>query len=85
MRLLAGCASASSSLVPTPILSTCPAVMPFRLPPNSPRTNGDLLAGLDHTEAAWAEYAAQIDRVSTKRRETSARLTSPAGRRLSVP
>ncbi|WP_434771145.1 Rz1-like lysis system protein LysC [Pseudomonas entomophila] len=61
--LLAGCASAPPSPAPTPTVSGCPAVIPCQLPPTRPTHNGDLLADQDRLEQAWAECAAQVDRI----------------------
>nr|WP_219854010.1 Rz1-like lysis system protein LysC [Pseudomonas entomophila] len=61
--LLAGCASVPPSPAPTPIVSGCLAVVPCQLPATHPRHNGDLLSDQDRLEHAWAECAAQVDRI----------------------
>lgn len=38
-------------------------VVPCTLPATSPNDNGDLLNDQDNVESAWAECAAQVDRV----------------------
>ena len=63
LTLLAGCASAPPSPAPTLIVSGCPVVIPCQLPPTTPTRNGDLLTDQERIELAWAECAAQIDRV----------------------
>ncbi|CRI54836.1 Rz1-like lysis system protein LysC [Pseudomonas sp. CCOS 191] len=63
LTLLAGCASAPPSPAPTLIVSGCPVVVPCRLPSTAPARNGQLLTDLERTELAWAECAAQVDRV----------------------
>ncbi|WP_217647994.1 Rz1-like lysis system protein LysC [Azotobacter beijerinckii] len=63
LTLPAGCSSVPPSPVPTLTVSACPLVVPCRLSPSSPRSNGDLLEALERTEAAWAECAAQVDMV----------------------
>lgn len=61
--LLAGCASAPPSPAPTRTVSGCPTVIPCQLPATRPTYNGDLLADQDRLEQAWADCAAQIDRI----------------------
>ncbi|MFV2945253.1 Rz1-like lysis system protein LysC [Pseudomonas japonica] len=61
--LLAGCASAPPSPAPTLIVTGCPAVVPCVLPATAPANNGTLLNDQDLVENAWAECAAQVDRV----------------------
>ena len=63
LMLLAGCASAPPSPVPTLIVSGCPAVVPCSLQATAPNDNGNLLTDQDRTEAAWAECAAQVDTI----------------------
>ncbi|WP_220034890.1 Rz1-like lysis system protein LysC [Pseudomonas fulva] len=63
LTLLVGCANAPPSPAPTLIVSGCPVVMPCQLPPTVPKRNGDLLIDQARTELAWAECAAQVDRV----------------------
>ncbi|MGJ3439623.1 Rz1-like lysis system protein LysC [Pseudomonas sp. Je.1.5.c] len=63
LTLLAGCASAPPSPAPTLIVSGCPVVTPCQLPATAPRQNGQLLSDQERTELAWAECAAQVDRV----------------------
>ncbi|QZA52567.1 Rz1-like lysis system protein LysC [Pseudomonas sp. 2hn] len=63
LTLLAGCASAPPSPAPTLIVSGCPVVVPCQLPETAPTRNGQLLTDQERTELAWAECAAQVDRV----------------------
>ena len=63
LTLLAGCASAPPSPAPTLIVSGCPVVVPCQLPATAPASNGQLLTDQERTELAWAECAAQVDRV----------------------
>ncbi|WP_230589684.1 Rz1-like lysis system protein LysC [Pseudomonas chlororaphis] len=63
LALLAGCASAPPSPAPPLIVSGCPIVVPCQLPATAPTYNGQLLTDQERTEVAWAECAAQIDRV----------------------
>ncbi|WP_232108836.1 Rz1-like lysis system protein LysC [Pseudomonas mosselii] len=63
LTLLAGCASAPPSPAPTLIVSGCPVVVPCQLPATAPTRNGQLLTDQERTELAWAECAAQVDRV----------------------
>ena len=63
LTLLAGCASAPPSPEPLVIETGCPAVVPCRLPPASPASNGELLRDIEAVEAAWADCAAQVDMI----------------------
>ncbi|WP_240500624.1 Rz1-like lysis system protein LysC [Pseudomonas putida] len=63
LTLLAGCASAPPLPAPTLIVSGCPVVVPCQLPATAPARNGQLLTDQERTELAWAECAAQVDRV----------------------
>lgn len=63
LLLLAGCASAPPSPEPLVIETGCPAVVPCRLPPASPASNGELLRDIEAVEAAWADCAAQVDMI----------------------
>ncbi|MDH0301236.1 MULTISPECIES: Rz1-like lysis system protein LysC [unclassified Pseudomonas] len=63
LTLLAGCASAPPSPAPTLIVSGCPVVVPCQLPATAPTRNGQLLTDQERTELAWADCAAQVDRV----------------------
>lgn len=51
------------SPAPTLIVSGCPVVVPCQLPATAPTQNGNLLTDQERTELAWAECAAQVDRV----------------------
>ncbi len=44
-------------------MSGCPVVVPCTLPATNPSDNGDLLNDQDTVESAWAECAAQVDRI----------------------
>ncbi|QYX51505.1 Rz1-like lysis system protein LysC [Pseudomonas sp. S07E 245] len=63
LTLLAGCASAPPSPAPTLIVNGCPVVVPCTLQATAPTLNGELLTDQERTELAWAECAAQVDRV----------------------
>lgn len=63
LSLCAACAKGQPSPVLTLTQPGCPAVVPCRLPASDVHTNGDLLQQLEHTEAAWAACAAQIDMI----------------------
>ncbi|WP_373870557.1 Rz1-like lysis system protein LysC [Pseudomonas parasichuanensis] len=63
LTLLAGCASAPPSPAPTLIVNGCPLVVPCQLPATTPTRNANLLTDQERTELAWAECAAQVDRV----------------------
>ncbi|MGK8744089.1 Rz1-like lysis system protein LysC [Pseudomonas aeruginosa] len=63
LTLLAGCGSVPLSPAPTLTVSGCPVVVPCVLPATAPSANGDLLNDQDRIEQAWAECAAQVDRV----------------------
>ncbi|WP_218241382.1 Rz1-like lysis system protein LysC [Pseudomonas sp. Irchel 3E13] len=63
LLLLAGCASVPPSPAPTLIVTGCPAVVPCVLPATAPADNGTLLNDQDLVEQAWAECAAQVDRI----------------------
>ncbi|WP_238066558.1 Rz1-like lysis system protein LysC [Pseudomonas shirazica] len=63
LMLLAGCGSAPLSPAPTLIVSGCPVVAQCVLPATTPTANGELLNDQDLVEQAWAECAAQVDRV----------------------
>ncbi|WJD60878.1 Rz1-like lysis system protein LysC [Pseudomonas kurunegalensis] len=63
LALLAGCAKDPSSSAPTLTVSGCPVVVPCTLQATAPTSNGQLLTDQERTELAWAECAAQVDRV----------------------
>ncbi|WP_448177363.1 Rz1-like lysis system protein LysC [Pseudomonas putida] len=63
LLLLAGCGSVPPSPAPTLTVNGCPVVVPCVLPATAPTANGDLLSDQDVVEQAWAECAAQVDRV----------------------
>ncbi|WP_243744040.1 Rz1-like lysis system protein LysC [Pseudomonas putida] len=63
LTLLAGCGSAPPSPAPTLTVSGCPVVVPCVLEATAPMKNGQLLSDQERTELAWAECAAQVDRV----------------------
>lgn len=44
-------------------MSGCPRITPCRLDEAAPHRNGDLLALLDDTEAAWAACADKVDTI----------------------
>lgn len=56
------------------------AVTPCRLDQAAPRTNGDLNALLDETEAAWAVCADKVDMIIACQERNSEQTTIPAPR-----
>ncbi|MGD3125706.1 MULTISPECIES: Rz1-like lysis system protein LysC [Enterobacteriaceae] len=65
MLTLSGCGSVRSSPEVQLTVYGCPRVTPCSLNPSAPRTNGDLNAMLDETEAAWAVCADKVDTIVT--------------------
>lgn len=61
-------------------VSGCPRVTPCRLDQAAPRTNGDLNALLDETEAAWAVCADKVDMIIACQERNSEQTTIPAPR-----
>lgn len=61
-------------------VSGCPRVTPCRLGQAAPRTNGDLNALLDETEAAWAVCANKVDMIIACQERNSEQTTIPAPR-----
>ena len=46
-------------------MSGCPKITRCRLEASAPRSNGELNAALDETEAAWASCADKVDTIVT--------------------
>ncbi|EOI5714397.1 Rz1-like lysis system protein LysC [Cronobacter turicensis] len=63
MLTLSGCGSGRPSPEVQLIVSGCPRVTQCRLERSAPRSNGDLNAVLDETEAAWAACADKVDTI----------------------
>ncbi|MDL4458760.1 Rz1-like lysis system protein LysC [Citrobacter sp. C348] len=63
MLTLSGCANVRSSPEVQLTVSGCPRVTQCRLERSAPRSNGDLNAALDETEAAWAVCADKVDTI----------------------
>lgn len=61
--LLSGCASDQPSPEVNLTVSGCPKITRCQLDPAAPRSNGDLNALLDETEAAWAACADKVDTI----------------------
>lgn len=61
-------------------VSGCPRVTPCRLGQAAPRTNGDLNALQDETEAAWAVCADKVDMIIACQERNSEQTTIPAPR-----
>lgn len=61
--LLSGCASDRPSQEVNLTVSGCPKITRCQLDPAGPRTNGDLLAQIEETEAAWAACAGKVDTI----------------------
>ncbi|MED5740542.1 Rz1-like lysis system protein LysC [Enterobacter hormaechei] len=61
--MLSGCAKDQPSPEVQLTVSGCPKVTQCRLERSAPRSNGDLLALLDETEAAWAVCADKVDTI----------------------
>ncbi|EPF4548679.1 TPA: Rz1-like lysis system protein LysC [Klebsiella aerogenes] len=63
MLTLSGCGTARLSPEVQLTVSGCPRVTQCRLERSAPRSNGDLNAALDETEAAWAVCADKVDTI----------------------
>ncbi|WP_233500371.1 MULTISPECIES: Rz1-like lysis system protein LysC [Kosakonia] len=63
MLTLSGCANVRPSPEVQLTVSGCPKVTQCRLERSAPRSNGDLNALLDETEAAWARCADKVDTI----------------------
>nr|WP_279116937.1 Rz1-like lysis system protein LysC [Enterobacter soli] len=63
MLTLSGCESVRPSPEVPLTVNGCPRVTPCSLNPSAPRSNGDLNAMLDETEAAWAVCADKVDTI----------------------
>ncbi|MCK6733664.1 Rz1-like lysis system protein LysC [Enterobacter bugandensis] len=63
MLTLSGCGNVRPSPEVLLTVNGCPRVTPCSLNPSAPRTNGDLNAMLDETEAAWAVCADKVDTI----------------------
>ncbi|EFG3867447.1 hypothetical protein BOV71_10015 [Escherichia coli] len=61
-------------------VSGCPRVTPCRLEQAAPRTNGDLNAVLEVTEAAWAVCADKVNMIIACQDRNSEQTTIPASR-----
>ncbi len=77
---LSGCGNVRHSPEVQLIVSGCPRVTPCRLEQAAPRTNGDLNALLDETEAAWAGCADKVDMIIACQERNSEQTTIPAPR-----
>ena len=60
---LSGCGNVRPSPEVQLTVSGCPRVTQCRLERSAPRSNGDLNAVLDETEAAWAVCADKVDTI----------------------
>ncbi|WP_347086687.1 Rz1-like lysis system protein LysC [Salmonella enterica subsp. enterica serovar Paratyphi B] len=80
MLTLSGCGNVRRSPEVQLIVSGCPRVTPCRLDQAAPRTNGDLNALLDETEAAWAVCAGKVDMIIACQEQNSEQTTIPAPR-----
>ncbi|MGG7694637.1 Rz1-like lysis system protein LysC [Klebsiella aerogenes] len=63
MLTLSGCGTTRPSPEVQLTVSGCPRVTQCRLDRSAPRSNGDLNAALDETEAAWAVCADKVDTI----------------------
>ncbi|WP_235192733.1 Rz1-like lysis system protein LysC [Erwinia mallotivora] len=63
LMLLSGCGSDRPSPEVALTVSGCPKVTRCQLDLSAPRSNGELLALLDETEAAWAVCADKVDTI----------------------
>ncbi|WP_250153589.1 Rz1-like lysis system protein LysC [Cedecea lapagei] len=61
--ILSGCGSVQPSPEVQLTVNGCPKVTQCRLERAAPRSNGDLNAVLDETEAAWAACADKVDTI----------------------
>lgn len=77
---LSGCGNVRHSPEVWLTVSGCPRVTPCRLDQATPRTNGDLNALLDETEAAWAVCADKVDMIIACQERNSEQTTIPAPR-----
>lgn len=77
---LSGCENVRHSPEVQLTVSGCPRVTPCRLEQAAPRTNGDLNALLDETEAAWAVCADKVDMIIACQERNSEQTTIPAPR-----
>ncbi|WP_252097246.1 Rz1-like lysis system protein LysC [Escherichia coli] len=80
MLTLSGCGNVRHSPEVQFTVSGCPRVTPCRLDQAAPRTNGDLNALLDETEAAWAVCADKVDMIIACQERNSEQTTIPAPR-----
>ncbi|EOJ3666714.1 TPA: Rz1-like lysis system protein LysC [Escherichia coli] len=78
MLTLSGCGNVRYSPEVQLTVSGCPRVTPCRLEQAAPRTNGDLNALLDETEAAWAICADKVDMIIACQERNSEQTTIPA-------
>ncbi|MDM2842032.1 Rz1-like lysis system protein LysC [Citrobacter sp. Cpo086] len=63
MLILSGCANVRPLPEVQLTVNGCPRVTQCRLERSAPRSNGDLNATLDETEAAWAVCADKVDTI----------------------
>ncbi|MBU5601322.1 Rz1-like lysis system protein LysC [Citrobacter sp. S55_ASV_140] len=77
---LSGCGSVRPSSEVQLTVSGCPRVTQCRLERSAPRSNGDLNAALDETEAAWAVCADKVDTIVACQERNSEQTAVPAQR-----
>ena len=63
LQTLSGCGRVQPSPEVQLTVNGCPRVTRCSLNPSAPRSNGDLNAILDETEAAWAVCADKVDTI----------------------
>ncbi|WP_253193778.1 Rz1-like lysis system protein LysC [Citrobacter sp. A316] len=80
MLTLSGCANVRPLPEVQLTVNGCPRVTQCRLESSSPRSNGDLNAVLDETEAAWAACADKVDMIVACQERNSEQTTVPAQR-----
>ncbi|WFW93008.1 Rz1-like lysis system protein LysC [Citrobacter freundii] len=77
---LSGCANVRPSPEVQLTVNGCPGVTQCRLERSAPRSNGDLYAALDETEAAWAACADKVDMIIACQERNSEQAAIPAPR-----
>ena len=65
LMLLSACAQDRPSPEVNLTVSGCPKIPRCHMEPSAPRSNGELLAALDDTQAAWANCADKVDTIVT--------------------
>ncbi|QWJ21033.1 Rz1-like lysis system protein LysC [Salmonella enterica] len=77
---LSGCANVRPLPEVQLTVNGCPRVTQCRLERSAPRSNGDLNAALDETEAAWSACADKVDTIVACQERNSEQTAVPAQR-----